>query len=173
MSYITKTLGQGEKIIYRAQFNWTYSFAAWLWLFAGMIPLGIAAFVFIKDPSINLRLISPFGISSSLAMLAGATILVQRIAHIATTEIVVTNVRLTMKTGWISRNSHEVSIANIEEVTFHQSLFGRLLGYGELIIRGTGIGEIRLPPLGHPLEIQRHIDDARAALRKPKLVRAA
>jgi len=106
-------------------------------------------------------------------MLVGATIFVQRIAHIITTEIVVTNIRLIMKPGWISRNSHEVSIANIEEAAFHHSLLGRLLGYGELIVRGTGIGEICLPPLGHPLEIQRHLDDARAALSKLVLVRAA
>jgi len=41
-------------------------------------------------------------------MLVGATIFVQRITHIITTEIVVTNIRLIMKTGWIILLSEKV-----------------------------------------------------------------
>jgi len=165
MSYVTKTLGHGEQVIYRAQFNWTYSFAAWLWLLISTVPLGIYGALAVSGSQMETKLLSPLSILPFGALVAGGIIFIQRITHIITTEIVFTNLRLIMKTGWLSRKSHEVSVANIEEVTFQQSLLGRLLGYGEIIVRGTGVGEIKLPPLGHPLEIQRHLDDARAALR--------
>lgn len=172
MSYVSKTLGDGEKVIYRAQFNWTYSFAAWLWLLAGVIPATIGIVIHIRNPSTVFHVVTPLGVVSIIAFALGAAIFLQRIAHIITTEIVVTNIRLIMKTGWISRNSHEISISNIEEVSFRQSLLGRVLGYGQITVRGTGVGEIKLPPLGHPLEIQHHLDDARAALRRDKVEQA-
>jgi len=82
-----------------------------------------------------------------------------------TTEIVVTNERFVLKTGWISRQTQEVSLQKIEEVKLQQSMLGRFLGYGKLNIQGTGVGSIELPNVKQPLELRRHITNARDVYR--------
>jgi hypothetical protein len=62
-----------------------------------------------------------------------------------TTEIVSTSDRLIYKRGWIARHAEEIALNRIEEVVFHQTVMGPMLGYGRIIAAGTGRGIIRLP----------------------------
>ena len=64
----------------------------------------------------------------------GSLILLVHIITLITTEIVITNYRFVYKTGWIARNTQEVSLSNIEEVTLRQSFWGRLFGFGVFLI---------------------------------------
>jgi uncharacterized membrane protein YdbT with pleckstrin-like domain len=56
----------------------------------------------------------------------------------STTELAVTNKRVIYKTGWISRRTFEMNVAKVESVGVMQPLFGRLLGYGTILVKGTG-----------------------------------
>jgi uncharacterized membrane protein YdbT with pleckstrin-like domain len=71
------------------------------------------------------------------------------------TEILVTNRRVVYKTGLISRNTIEVTAQKIEGVEVEQSILGRLLNYGTLSIRGTGIGTMKLTSVIAPLALRR------------------
>jgi hypothetical protein len=53
-------------------------------------------------------------------------------------EMVITNKRFIVKTGWISRNTTEMSFNKIESVNVNQGIFGRILGYGTVTLIGTG-----------------------------------
>jgi len=55
-----------------------------------------------------------------------------------TSEFAITNKRLIIKTGFISRNTFEMNHSKIESINVNQSILGRILGYGTLIIMGTG-----------------------------------
>ena len=55
-----------------------------------------------------------------------------------TSEFAITNKRLIIKTGFISRNTFEMNHSKIESIKVDQSILGRTLGYGTLIIMGTG-----------------------------------
>lgn len=55
-----------------------------------------------------------------------------------TDEFVITNRRIIMKTGLISRHTLEMNMTKIESVNVYQSILGRILGYGEITIVGTG-----------------------------------
>lgn len=55
-----------------------------------------------------------------------------------TSEFGVTNKRVVIKTGLISRETLEMNLQKIESVRVDQSVLGRLLGYGDIIIVGTG-----------------------------------
>ena len=47
MSYVEKTIGKNETIIYRVEFHWTYSLIAFLYLLVlGIVLIGI--FIFLK-----------------------------------------------------------------------------------------------------------------------------
>lgn len=56
----------------------------------------------------------------------------------ATTHFVVTTDRLIYRHGLIARYSKEIPLERINDVTFHQSLFERLIGAGDLTIESAG-----------------------------------
>lgn len=149
MSYVKRSLGHNEEIIFVARFHWIYTVGAFLALiFLGVFLVGIWLFI---------------------------AMMVRKF----TTEMAITNERFVYKTGLISRTTSEVNLNNIEEVSLHQSIFGRILGYGQLTVRGTGTGLIELPSfIAHPLQLRRAIirirdetggyqQNARRAVAKP------
>jgi len=90
-----------------------------------------------------------------------------RFAHMmvikATTEIAITTSRLIYKRGLVARYVGEMSIDRIEGVNVLQSIWGRLLGYGRVMVRGMGVGEVVLPPLENPIAFRRAIETARSS----------
>ncbi len=80
--------------------------------------------------------------------------------RIWTTEIAVTNRRLIYKRGWIARKTDEMNLNRIEEVNLEQGVFGRLLGYGKVVCRGTGAGDIELPTIDDPFRLKRELQEA-------------
>ena len=55
-----------------------------------------------------------------------------------TSEFAITNKRVVIKTGLISRKTIEMNLQKIESVNVDQSILGRILGYGDLHLIGTG-----------------------------------
>jgi len=53
-------------------------------------------------------------------------------------EFAITNKRVVIKTGWLSRHTIEMNLNKIESVKVEQSIMGRMLGYGTVRIIGTG-----------------------------------
>lgn len=79
----------------------------------------------------------------------------------ATTEIAVTSERLVYKKGLIARHVGELNVDRIEGVSVRQGVLGRLLGYGRVLIRGMGVGEVLLPSIEAPIEFRRAIQEAK------------
>jgi hypothetical protein len=55
-----------------------------------------------------------------------------------TTELAVTNQRVIIKKGLISRKTIEMNIAKVENIQVDQNIFGRILNYGTVTVVGTG-----------------------------------
>jgi uncharacterized membrane protein YdbT with pleckstrin-like domain len=53
-------------------------------------------------------------------------------------EFGITNKRLIIKTGILSRRTLELNLSKIESVNVNQSILGRILGYGSIGVIGTG-----------------------------------
>lgn len=136
MSYVERNLAPGEEIVHRARLTWLN----WLAALACLVALGW---------------LLGFGIILALAFAIRQW----------TTEIAITNRRFIYKTGWISRRVQDISLAKIEGSSLEQSVLGRLLGYGRLTIRGTGIGAIDLPGIDAPNALKRAIDAGAQTLR--------
>ena len=58
------------------------------------------------------------------------------------TELVLTNKRIVAKSGIIRRNVIDVSNSKVEGVSYNQGIIGRLFGYGSVLVRGTGVGQV-------------------------------
>lgn len=134
MSYIEQSLGQGERLVARAQFHWWYSVKAILALiFLGWLIIGIVIFA--------LMMIRKF-----------------------TTEIGVTTHRFVQKQGWLTLKTSEVALPNIEGVSVTQTFWGRLLGYGHLRIEGTGMDHVDLPDIADPIAFRAAIETAKSGV---------
>jgi uncharacterized membrane protein YdbT with pleckstrin-like domain len=57
---------------------------------------------------------------------------------IYTDEFAITNKRVIIKTGLFSRHTLELNLNKIESVNVKQSILGRIFGYGNIQIIGTG-----------------------------------
>jgi uncharacterized membrane protein YdbT with pleckstrin-like domain len=131
MSYIEKSLGEGERIVAMARFHWWYTLKS-------VVLLVLLAWV-----------------------LVGFYIFFKRMIRKWTTEIGVTTHRFVEKTGLFTLSTNELALHNIEGVRVEQNFWGRILGYGRLRIEGTGVDAILLPDIADPISFRAAIESAK------------
>lgn len=136
MSFISSNLLKGEKLIYLTRIHWII-FGIPVAFFVAVIVLSALSPKLFPGyiPFTNMRL----GNIVVLICLA-ATIFsgITTFIRYATSEYGVTNRRLVMKVGWISRDSLELFVDKLEAIYVDQSILGRILNYGTLRVVGTG-----------------------------------
>ena len=152
MSYVTRTLGAKERILYRTGYHWLY------WLAANVLAAPAFAIALAGYPYGPREYF--LGVFALVALPFGLTMLVRAYA----TEIVLTSDRFVKKHGLISYEVEEVSLDKIEEVTLAESVLGRILDYGTLHVHGTGEANILVRMVAHPVELRRRIQSAREDL---------
>jgi uncharacterized membrane protein YdbT with pleckstrin-like domain len=72
-----------------------------------------------------------------------------------TSEFAITNKRIMIKTGFISRSTFEMNHSKIESINVIQSILGRLLGYGTIVVMGTGSTREPFAYIRDPLAFRR------------------
>jgi len=154
MAYIDQSLAPSESVLYRARFPWFYQAGAWAALVVFGV-LGVGASV--RD----------HGWLAVGAVLIGLALFLAIMAPVWTTEIGVTTQRLVFKRGLLWRTTQELQLRAIEEVNLEQGLLGRLLDYGQVELRGTGVDDIRLPSLADPLGLRKALQEGMAAAARP------
>jgi hypothetical protein len=80
-------------------------------------------------------------------------------------HFVVTDRRVIEKTGILSARTRSMALAQIESKDVEQSAWGRLFGFGDLLLHGSGGQEVRIRNLADPNRVARAIGRAAAALR--------
>ena len=76
-----------------------------------------------------------------------------------TDEFAITNKRVIIKTGLISRTTFEMNHSKIESVNVDQSILGRILGYGTIRIVGSGGTKEVFPKILNPLEFRKKFQE--------------
>ena len=134
MAYLDESLAAGETIVARFNLHWTAKWRLIVFLLLAIPTLGIALLPAIYE-WIRLRSI----------------------------EQGVTNRRVVRKTGIVSRQTEELRLASIETIDLHQSAWGRLFGYGNVVLTGRGETAMVFQRLAEPLHAKRAIEGAYAA----------
>ena len=155
MSYIERSLGDGEQVVARARFHWLYNLRAWLAL---LVPLALLVAVMVYADEMIRQGLAIFAVA---LLVVGVVIFFTMMIHKWTTEIGVTSARFVKKTGFISLKTEEVALRNIEGVRVTQGLWGRILGYGTLRIEGTGDDHVDVPNIADPVGFRRAIQTAK------------
>ncbi len=90
-------------------------------------------------------------------MLASLLTLLAAAVRRWTTEIAVTDRRVIFKRGLIRRHTIEMNMDKVETVDVDQSLAGRLLGYGDIVVRGTGSTIEPFRKIAAPLDFRNQV----------------
>jgi uncharacterized membrane protein YdbT with pleckstrin-like domain len=143
MSYLTKILRPGEHVLADGKLHWIIYSPIILWLAPAII--GVAVFGTGK-----LRVGANIFILFGCILVHALAIWIRR----RTTEIAVTDRRVIYKTGVIRRHTAEMNMDKVESVLVDQSILGRILGYGTIHIRGTGVGLENLRYISSPISLR-------------------
>ena len=93
----------------------------------------------------------------TLALLGAVALIAGGIIRRVATEVAVSNRRVLIKTGLLSRRSIEVLLPTVESIGVEEPFLGRMLGYGSVIVRGTGGTFETFDKMAHPNELRRHV----------------
>lgn len=132
MAYLEKRLGGGEHIVHRGRFHWLGYAQAWL----ALLVLGI--------------------------FLVGIYIFARMMLIRLTTEMVVTNQRVVLKRGWLSVDVDSLTLEAVESIKMKESLLGRILGYGRVMVSGKGELHIDYPSMANPGDFSQALESARS-----------
>ena len=157
MSYVEKHLIEGERIVYKTRLHWIVLVVpALLAVIFG--AAGIALLALSKGRSGD----APTG--SEAMMAAGTMLLLIGLVFIArgilkrnSTQMTVTNMRVVANVGIAARRSIEIFLSRVESIGVEETMAGRMLGYGAVIVRGTGGTPETFNLIAHPLEFRTHV----------------
>ena len=153
MSYIDENRIPGETVIYETRLHWIvmlrYLFWAAVFAAAGA-SLVYYAYTRGTDPTFT-HLIEAAGagflVAAVIAIAVGA-------ARRNATEMAVTSHRVVIKVGLASRRTIEMMLAKIESIEVKETAVGRMLGYGTIVVIGTGGTPEPFPRVAHPLQFR-------------------
>lgn len=158
MSFANATLGPGESVTYVARIS-PFVFVLPMVLFVPSVVLLLMAIARYHNGAL-------LAIGCVAALLSGGLVVDAWIRR-RSTEIIVTNFRLLVKTGVLRVNASELLCARIQAVQTVQSALDRAIGRATFVIHETGVGKILLEDIGSPSEFRRALGVAEYAARQP------
>ena len=90
------------------------------------------------------------------------TLFIAPLIAYSTSEFAITNKRVIIKVGLISRRTLEMNLNKIESVNVNQSILGRMLGYGTIVIVGTGGTKEPFAAISDPLTFRKKFQELQA-----------
>jgi uncharacterized membrane protein YdbT with pleckstrin-like domain len=147
MSYIDRHLLPGEVVTYRTRLHWKI-FVVPVLVSLGMVALTLWAL------SANRRVLAIPPVAVALILLLAAWI------RRRSSEFAVTNKRVIIKLGVTTTRSMELLLSKIEGITVSQSLAGRIFGFGEIVVTGSGGTQEPFDNIQSPLDFRQAVQAA-------------
>ncbi len=132
MAFPRKYLNEGEEIVLEMRPHWFFLAGPAVSLVVALIVAIVVSSQVAGDVQ-RLALI-PLLLLALLALLW----FVARYAKWATTTFVVTTDRLIHRSGVVSKSGREIPLERLNDVSFHSTIFQRMLGAGDLLIESAG-----------------------------------
>ena len=129
-AYVAKNLIQDERLIYTGRLS--------AWGYAGRIALGVVL----------------------IPLVVGLFLLAWVWIQMRTVEMAITNKRLIIKSGLVSRQTIELNLGKVESLQVEQTVMVRLLDYGSIQVNGTGTAHAPIRGVADPLEFRRQFMQA-------------
>ncbi len=129
MGYIQDSLSDGEEVRALFKLHWVAKIWLIIWIVLAIPTLGVTSLLALWE-WLKLRSI----------------------------EQGVTNKRVILKRGIISRRTEEMKISSIETVEIIQGVIGRVFGYGNIKVTGRGLSDLIFIKINDPMDVKRKIE---------------
>lgn len=159
MSYASKHLIPDEKLLYETRLSWVVLF--WPVIVPSLILAGIGGYILYAQADTDVKKEIGWGLLA-VALIIFLIGLTKRNA----TEMAVTNKRVLIKQGVFSRRTLEILLQKIESIAVDESMWGRILGFGSVTVRGTGGTPEPFHKMARPLDFRRHVEEQVESLMK-------
>ena len=166
MSYVESNLVPGETVIYQTELHWIVMVGH---LFIGFLVLGLPgalllyyAFSHSEMHANTLHLTEAGG---AALLVCGAVVILIGVVRRHATEMAVTNRRVVIKTGLMSRKTIEMLLNKVESIEVTETTGGRMLGYGTIVMIGTGGTSEPFRQIAQPLKFRNQVQQQIEKLR--------
>lgn len=157
MGYVENNLNPGERVLYATNLHWVVLLRSIVVdaLFSGA---GVALLVWAYSGKHTERgeaqMIGMVGVA---LVIFGNLILALAWVRRSANEMAVTNKRVIIKVGFLTKRTIELFLSKVESVEVEQTLAGRIMGYGSITLRGTGGTNEPFSQVANPLEFRRQV----------------
>src|SRR5678815_1011273 len=128
MKYVEQVLQPGETVVYATTLHWLVYLRALMFFALAIVCLLVAGYL--EPGGLDTALKGGAALLCILGIVSALSALIRR----ATTELAVTDRRVIFKTGIFQRHTVEMNVSKVETVGVNQSILGRLLDYGTVIV---------------------------------------
>ena len=90
------------------------------------------------------------------------TLFISPIIQRWTNEFAITSKRVIIKIGLIRRHTLEMNLSKVESVDVNQSIMGRILGYGTIVVVGTGGTQEQFAAISDPMTFRKKFEEQQA-----------
>ena len=156
VGYIERNLVPGEKVLYKTRLHWIVLLRPLLF---GLLLAGGGLALLMGDYYTRVEGAQHQAmLIGGIALLAfGGIVIAAGLIRRNATEVAVSNMRVLIKTGMYARKSIEVMLAKVESIGVEEPALGRMLGYGSVIIRGTGGTYETFHLIAHPNDFRHQV----------------
>jgi uncharacterized membrane protein YdbT with pleckstrin-like domain len=152
MAFPSRLLNDNETVSVDLHPHWWYLAAPSIAIVAA-IAAGVATLV---ATEVDSTWRTAAGWATIVAIVASSCWLLSRYGRWLTTHFVITNRRVIFRTGLLTKRGTEIPIDRVNTVYFHQSIWERVLGVGDLVIESGGeTGQQRFTDIRQPDRVQR------------------
>lgn len=162
---VEEQLQPGEEVLYRAHVT-RISLVPWIAGLVLVVAGAAVAWLYAPEPAL---LIAAGALALFLAVMILAKLIILR-----SYEHVLTNRRMIQQTGVLHKRSMDAPLDKVNNVEHWQTLWGRILGYGDVEIdTASEHGATRFTDIARPLEFKSAIVAATEAYRSRRFAPAA
>ena len=154
MSYIDHNLTAGETVVYKTRLHWVVMLRS---IVMACFLIALAAFLVYyaqSNSSLDARTVHLLEGGNAVCLSVAVLVVLAGAARRNATEMAVTNHRVVIKVGLVSRRTIEMMLAKIESIEVKETAVGRMLGYGTIVVIGTGGTPEPFPRVAHPLQFR-------------------
>ncbi len=161
-AYVKRAMQPNETILYETQLHWIiYKMGIVItllgFLVGRFVPLPVK--MFLGESIATMVAPATTYVAAGLIALGAFQLIASYIRQIST-ELVITDQRVIAKHGFIATTSYELMMTKVEGATIEQSIGGRLLGFGTLMVKGTGGGISPIDHVANPYRFHSHLMNA-------------
>lgn len=151
-NYTSQVLRQNEYMQDNAKLHWIIYFTnSFIWVGVMIMALGFA----VELDRLTYPIVKWILLGDGFGFIFLGWVYVSLVRY--STEMVATTYRIIGKKGIIMRDVCEIRIATVESIEVHQTVMGRLLGYGTLMINGVGQNSMEFYRIENPIEFRNNV----------------